>query len=295
MEKKLHVLHTHLDSVMNLPNVVGAGIGYKVRGGQVSGEQSIVVLVTNKVSKAYLPQTCIIPPQLDNMITDVKEIGEIRLLANTGKMRPARPGISIGHNKITAGTFGAVVYDQATGIPLILSNNHVLANATFGNDGKCAIGDAIYQPGSYDGGTSSDTLATLYRFVPYASTNTVDCALAKPLSDDLISDDIIEIGKVAGTTEATLDLPIRKSGRTTGLTSGTIDVLHSTVRVNVGNGRVITFKDQIVTGNMSQGGDSGSLAVDENNNAVGLLFAGSNYSTIFNPIATVLSELKVRF
>lgn len=295
MENKLHVLHSHIDTLMDLPNVVGAGIGYKVRAGEVSDEHAIVVLVTHKVSKAYLPETSIIPSQLSNMITDVKEVGEIRLFANTDKMRPARPGTSIGHYKITAGTFGAVVYDQATGVPLILSNNHVLANASFGNDGRCTIGDPIYQPGSYDGGTSSDTIANLYRFVPYASTSTVDCALAKPISDDLINSDILDIGKVAGTIDATLNLPIRKSGRTTGLTSGTIDVMHSSVRVDIGDGRVITFEDQLVAGAMSQGGDSGSLAVDKNNNAVGLLFAGSTTITIFNPITSVLSALKVRF
>jgi hypothetical protein len=51
--------------------------------------------------------------------------------------------------------------------------------------------------------------------------------------------------------------------------------------------------DQIVTSNISQGGDSGSLVLDENNNAVGLLFAGSDKATIFNRIQNVFRELKV--
>ncbi len=51
------------------------------------------------------------------METDVVEIGEVRLLTRTGRVRPAPPGVSIGHPKITAGTFGALVKDADTGEP----------------------------------------------------------------------------------------------------------------------------------------------------------------------------------
>ena len=50
----------------------------------------------------------------------------------------------------------------------------------------------------------------------------------------------------------------------------------------------------IVTGPMSQGGDSGSVLIaGDTNKAVGLLFAGSNESTIHNPIQTVLDCLEI--
>ena len=45
---------------------------------------------------------------------------------------------------------------------------------------------------------------------------------------------------------------------------------------------------------MSQPGDSGSLAVDESNRAVGLLFAGSDRTTVFNPIAAVRDALGIQ-
>jgi hypothetical protein len=44
---------------------------------------------------------------------------------------------------------------------------------------------------------------------------------------------------------------------------------------------------------MSQGGDSGAAILDMDRNVVGLLFAGSNAVTIFNPIDEVLSALEV--
>ena len=41
----------------------------------------------------------------------------------------------------------------------------------------------------------------------------------------------------------------------------------------------------------SKAGDSGSLVLDEENRAVGLLFAGSEEFTVINPIKTVLDKL----
>jgi hypothetical protein len=64
--------------------------------------------------------------------------------------------------------------------------------------------------------------------------------------------------------------------------------------VSYGTNRTAQFDGQIITGPMSQGGDSGSLLVaDDLRAAVGLLFAGSSQSTIHNPIQAVLDALEV--
>ncbi len=121
----------------------------------------------------------VIPKRIGRCCTDVIEVGEMRFLGRTERVRPAQPGVSIGHYKVTAGTFGAVVRDRKTGELFILSNNHVLANATDGRDGRARIGDPIYQPGSYDGGTRDDVIARQERFVPiYRSSREVDCRVA---------------------------------------------------------------------------------------------------------------------
>jgi hypothetical protein len=44
---------------------------------------------------------------------------------------------------------------------------------------------------------------------------------------------------------------------------------------------------------MSQGGDSGSAVLDDQNRLVGLLFAGSSNSTIINRIQNVFTALGV--
>lgn len=123
--------------------------------------------------------------------------------------------------------------------------------------------------------------------------NLVDAALARPLNPAQFSSDILGIGTVSGTKPATLGMRVRKSGRTTGYTEGVVTLLNATVSIAYG-AKTARFSGQVITEAMSQGGDSGSLIVDTaENRAVGLLFAGSNLATIFNPINAVLDALQV--
>jgi len=128
---------------------------------------------------------------------------------------------------------------------------------------------------------------------PQAS-NLVDAAVARPINDNDVLDEIIEIGIIQDIKEASLGMSVRKSGRTTSFTIGQIRLINTTVNVTYGGGRTARFENQLVSGPMSQGGDSGSLLVSgDSQHAVGLLFAGSDQSTIFSPIQAVLDCLEV--
>jgi len=212
------------------------------------------------------------------------------LSSRTSRIRPAPGGVSIGHYRITAGTLGCLVKDKQDNV-YILSNNHVLANTN-----KASIGDPIYQPGPYDGGTSKDTIAKLERWIPLVrnSINNVDAAIAKPIKDSDVSREILGIGFVRGIINPKTDLVVRKSGRTTGVTNGVITAINAYVRV-LYDSFILDFDDQIIIGteNFSQGGDSGSLILDTKNYAVGLLFAGSETHTVANPIQNVLNSLNL--
>ena len=96
-----------------------------------------------------------------------------------------------------------------------------------------------------------------------------------------------------------------KSGRTTGGTSGSVIATNATMKVAYsGKLGTVTFADQIVVvqdsemddaktnnGRIVGPGDSGSMVVDNQNFAVGLLFAGRESFFIANPIQTVLLSL----
>jgi len=237
----------------------------------------------------------------------------------TSRIRPALGGISIGHRDISAGTLGMVV--RQNGERYILSNNHVLANLN-----KGMIGDKILQPGPYDGGTDEDTIATLHEFIridtltnslcPAASAiarafnflarlfnratrlvpvvqaeNLVDCALAKPINDHDVLDVILEAGDVTGVAEPEVGMAVKKSGRTTGLTSGEIVAVDAIAKVAMNGFDFAVFADQFVIELAAEGGDSGSIILTEDNKAVGLLFAGGEGVTIANKYSNVRRAL----
>ena len=241
---------------------------------------------------------------------DVRYVGRIQKLETPAALQKRRRGLvigcSIGHFKITAGTLGCFVTEQATGAKLILSNNHVLANE---NDAKS--GDAILQPGKIDGGKkTTDAIGTLQAFEPLkkSGVNIVDCAIAsiKP-KIQFQPNKLGRFGVLTGVSPVPVvdKLKVQKVGRTTGETKGRVTAFeldNVVVGYDLGN---LRFDDQIeIEGAgprpFSAGGDSGSLIVDEDLAAVGLLFAGGDQGgsngmglTYANPIQRVLDTLKV--
>ena len=191
----------------------------------------------------------------------------------------------------------------ASGHQHILSNNHVLARTN-----KGVKGNDIIQPGLADQGCvkdSNNTVADLSRWVSISFTeaNVVDAALARVRTGQ-VGSSILGIGEVSKVTVSpAFEMPVKKSGRTTGLTHGTVLATNVTIKVSynktcgVGS-KIATFTNQIRIGpvGFSAGGDSGSLIVEDCSDyprAVGLLFAGSSTDTFANRINKVLRSLNV--
>ncbi|MDB4952169.1 MAG: hypothetical protein JWM27_4818 [Gemmatimonadetes bacterium] len=239
--------------------------------------------------------------------------GNLRLVsANTGvpawyrsNTRPLQIGASVGHVNVTAGTLGAFV--SRGGVPHILSNNHVLAD-----EDRAARGDPVLQRAAYDGGSDpADAVGVLAAAVKLKrkAANLVDAALAR-MPAHLPFDPTLLKGIVSGANRVltgvrTMDLDISetvfKIGRTTGPTRGrvvAIEVDGVVATYGIGN---LRFDGQVEIEGVgdrpfSDGGDSGSLIVDEEMRAMGLLFAGSDTGgtnglglTYANPIHTVLT------
>ena len=316
--------------LMKKVNVVATGIGYKITNGKVTDNLSIVCSVEAKKAVKSLSASELLPQSLDGIPIDVNATGIIHALADdpTQKYRPAPGGVSIGHHLITAGTFGCTV--MRDGKRHILSNNHVLANsndAEIGDeilqpgpyDGGSRPADVIallkdFVPISYDGGgggsdcpianTTADILNAFAKAAgrksrlkavmeAAAGENLVDAAIAEPLNENDIKDDILQIGSISGLADASLGMPLKKFGRTTNLTTGTVLQIDVTSTVSYGTGKTATFVDQLMAGAMSAGGDSGSAVLNNNNELVGLLFAGSSSSTIICRIQNVFELLNL--
>ena len=302
---------------------IAVGIGYKTVSGKPTGELAIIGSVEKKLPKSKLAEKDLIPETVSGIPTDIIETGIIKAL-HTNRHRPAPGGVSIGHVNITAGTLGCIV--KKGDIRYILSNNHVLACS---NDAE--RGDAIIQPGTHDKGIyPDDHIAELFDFVPInftgipsgcpvsgafiavingilhlirsktrlqsviqAEENLVDAAIARPLKNEDVSDEIMEIGTVEGMKSAILGMKIQKSGRTTGLTTGEVTQVDVTVNVQYGEGKLASFSDQIMSGKMCEGGDSGSAVLDMDGYLCGLLFGGSDTSMVANRIENVFELLNI--
>lgn len=312
-------------------NVVSVGWGQKYKNGVATKDEAICIGVAKKVSLASLKAEDLIPRVIDGMLTDVWETGIFKVPFVTPRefnerYRPAPGGVSIGHPDITAGTLACLC--KRNGDLCILTNNHVGANSN-----NAEIGDPWYQPGPYDGGTEKDAIAKLLDFVQIQfqgmpeipclsskvfkyvmdialslirssyritfyrdfdeSINKVDAALAEVDHPSLVKSEILKIGKIAGITEGNLGLKIQKSGRTTEHTTGEITQTEVSVQVSYGDGKMAMFEDQLMAGKMCAGGDSGSAILDMQNRICGLLFAGSDTSTVINRIQNVVELLKI--
>jgi chitodextrinase len=298
----INIQNKHSKRLMNIQGVLGSGIGLNAEG------QPIIKVYT---MHAEIPD---IPVSLDNIPVKVKVTGMIVALTDptTYQVRPVPIGVSTGHPDITAGTIGARVKDSAGNV-YALSNNHVYANSN-----ETSVGENILQPGPYDGGTEpGDVIGTLYDFEPInfsGGNNIVDAAIAASSNIELDNSTPYDDGYGAPDSETTvvaLDQQVKKYGRTTGLTYGTVDAIGVTVAVCYEQKcnpvkcqctKVANFVDQFaVTDNdndpnttFSAGGDSGSLIVTEAGNIpVGLLFAGGGGTTFANQITPVLERFNV--
>jgi hypothetical protein len=267
------------------------------------------IYVERKILRHLIHPDHLLPENMGGVVTDVIETGRFRAFvpripAAQKRLRPARPGCSIGFQfpdaqagELMAGTLSAIV--TANGASYILSNNHVLAN-----ENALPLGTPIFQPGLLDSGNAAtDRIATLARLIPLEidKPNRVDCAIAAILDANVVSSAILpKIGRLtsAEPIEATEGMQVEKTGRATGYTMGAVFDVNATITVQFDLG-MLTFEDQLLirgdAGAFSDGGDSGSLIVDrESGRATGLLMGGTPQCAIANHITDVLQVLDVK-
>ncbi|WP_306056671.1 chymotrypsin family serine protease [Natronococcus wangiae] len=224
--------------------------------------------------------------------------------------RPVPAGVSEINANSTAGTGGPypariatetgdateAVWSDAVDLGdfVRLSNNHVYARSN-----EADFGEPILQPSPHDGGDRDDEVGELVGYVPIADGVRVDVA-ARSVERDRESASYygLEEGWPTDVRRDGYDElrgeTVTKTGRTTGVTSASIEATSASVTVEFGGEHgSVTLRDQLIAGHMSEGGDSGSPVFLEDGELVGLLFAGSAEQTICNRIGNVERDLGV--
>jgi len=288
------------------------------------------IATTGAATALYTPPAAIpTPPQFNVTATaqaDATQSASATVTVSAGgpsvDQAPQIPPIELGTSGGNAndqsagaccsGTLGALV--TRNGAEFILSNNHVLARTD-----QALPGEHIVQPGLVDTQCAPGaTVATFSQAVKLQNGNgtaAADAALAAVTPGQVDpSGAILQLGPIscglaqpappANTIVApAIGMAVAKSGRSTGLTCGTIsavavDDVPVSYPTSCGSNAsfVVTFNNQVVieTASFSGPGDSGSLIVTADTaEATALLYGGdlSAGITLANTIQDVLAAL----
>src|SRR5437867_2122446 len=245
-EALLGMDHPHMQAVLSLqnritldmmsvPGVLGTAIGLNDAG------HAALVIYVDCDSPLRADIVRALPPEIRGVALKIEETERfVAFASHTAKQSPPiQLGTSGGWSHDLAngyccgGTLGSLV--QANGVQYIMSNYHVFESdiVSGGNGIVAQNGDPIIQPGLIDVNCSSagaQAVGALHKVNSLPSSN-VDVSVAQVVSG-MVSPTgaILEIGTISkNTVNAALNMRVKKSGRTTGLSSSSISGLNAKI------------------------------------------------------------------
>ncbi len=278
---------------------VGFGVGHKQTDGQVVPGLAAILFVDRKIPLRYLRLVDRLPTSIDvqgqSVPTDVVELSPMSLLgnpaANKARSRPLQGGVSISicphrdDSCLPYGTGGALVVDQ-TNTHYLLSAAHVMSvqgadviqpgkgpGGGGHNHTKKVIGHQVNGKPIYGYTAPKDNVGGVVRCAQAG----IDAAIAEVIQ--MVSAQIGLGAPTAPVSPTIVDLPVHKSGATTGVTSGKCAVTNVTVQANAQQIISGALKKKgvpgwkaktsvnglffISPGSFADGGDSGSLIMTD--------------------------------
>jgi hypothetical protein len=297
------------DELLALGNVHAVGVGAKEVGGEPTGEPAIKVFVEEKLPLAEVPPEDRVPSEIEGVKTDVIEVPIPTLLQTPGQLlganredsgeyRPVRGGTQIkrvgGAGAGTLGCLCKVKGDEKTIIAL--TNHHVIY-------GPCSDKPNKEQAGQPNGESSSsdccnDVIGTV---LDAQCDEEVDIALVKLDGGTKWFADVEGVGRVVGTHDiteaeaATKTFEVKKRGRTSSLTGGTVQAIGVKGSVNNHDGTLHRKYNNVISiapnpdpakpgtkTDFSLPGDSGSAVLNSEDKVVGILFGGTSATAALN-------------
>lgn len=289
-------------------------------------EDAVYVYVTRGTKK----DLSLVPTEFNDVPVHVENVGRIAVRLESASARTTnRPNVFTRNDRIAcgsscapsgetyAGTFGALVRRTDDAALYMLSNNHVLAACN-----HVPKGQPIMAPASIDAAPTIRAPLSVATHHDIVELRSGDAAFVEAVREDVAIARIVDPATVTswqGDGVAGYDTPraviapaaqmrVKKVGRTTALTSGTVQSFDV-------NPQPIPYKSRFFqatvwvkevwvvradpSGPFALGGDSGSLIVTEDGrSAVGLLFAQSNngqygFMVPFTHVATLCGGLSL--
>ncbi|WP_138433746.1 chymotrypsin family serine protease [Winogradskyella algicola] len=195
-----------------------------------------------------------------------------------------------------SGTAGGFFTSTDSNHTYLLSNFHVLIG--FKNE----FNFRVTHPSRYNTyGNNSENFDVIgeviwYKRILQKGFNLMDAAVAQ-----IYPKIKIDYGKytrsglveILGIGDPKIGEMVKKCGGTTGLTYGEIKSINCTINISNNEEYPMFFHNQLLTTLMTKPGDSGSILVNQNGFAVGLLFAGNNFTlSVANNIKYIFNHLR---
>jgi hypothetical protein len=285
-----------LDSLLALPGVLGVGFGLKEVAGRVTSALAWRVYVLRKRPVSRVTAAERIPSRVDGFVTDVIEKGPTLPASLTAATLEVGAGDRLANSRGVPGTLGGVAVTRG-GQSVFLSAHHVL----FGLGG--AEGESVWSVEEAQGEPRFRLLGQLLRgywgVVRHAGREVfVDCAIG------LVGEDVAPRSEAHadGIAAPHAGARVSKVGSATRVTEGIVvdvsypDVAHCWGRAHQAPAQILVqgLSSDGSPGPFSAEGDSGSLLINAENRAIGLLWGVTQRGEgVASPIAAVLEQLEI--
>jgi hypothetical protein len=284
------------DRLLAIPGVHAVGVGDKLKGGERTAETSIRVYVTRKRPLEEIPPEERVPAEIEGMKTDVVErpIPVVEQVAgipattpdreDAHERRPVRGGTQLKPAPTAgAGTLGCIctVTGDASKVIAVTAHHVVYTPSDTPNH------EEVGQPNG-DSSSSDSCDDIIGKVLDAQHDEDVDVALIQLNGHTTYLAEIEGVGVVAGIgPHPAKNDPVRKRGRTTGLTGGIVDDISTDGDVNNHDGtlnrhykRAIQVKanpDPATPGatDFTRGGDSGAAYLNAAGQVIGIHFSGA--------------------
>lgn len=304
-------------------NIIGVAYGKKLSGGDRVRRDSLVFIPARKLEKDtavftevpdFIPFTASDGEEYD-LPTDVRPAGgAMRASADGPKLlcdseSPKRPGCSISRindNDLNrTGTIGMVVYKRKRAH--ILSCYHVLCalelergQRSF-SEGNMVVPIDIVSPSRQDS-KDGQVPIVLGKVTDGELDNKLDGAIMEINGKVFIDRMVCSINRRPGPPLEVLEehadqnLSVVSVGRTSGVIRGAIEFHDSDCFVEYkinGEWQEVHLENIILSNQGAQGGDSGALVMDNENNVIGIIAASAGELTCIIPIERLLTRFNV--
>lgn len=303
--------------LLQLPDVVGVGIGLKEVAGKLTDQICFRVYLWDKKAASEIPSEQLIPNTIKGFATDVLKVYNLKHNADfverrdISQHRPLTGGVAISTKIMSTkseygefGTLGWFAKKISDGSTVVLTNAHVLYPDLYNEMPPTVLTetDKLSQP-KYDKTCCCEYNVIGERLIGI-KTMDVDCGLGRINSDEAISLVIANRAttktlKVEGTDTAIVGEKVQKIGARSGYTQGVVvdiggavagpkiilpDGKETRIRPNqiiIWPADTETYVDDHWGRQIAFGneGDSGSVVLDSENKIIGLFFSSDEKST----------------